>query len=83
MNDYFIECSIGGTALVKVTAESLDKALELSALMTIDDWENAGSLKIGDVEQRLIDTGLAEFTGVEPTHEIEQSGDWYTEKEDA
>ena len=54
MQDFYIECSIGGRTVVKVTAESLDKALELSALMTIDDFENAGSLKISDVYQAVV-----------------------------
>lgn len=53
MQDFYIECAIGGSVIVKVTAESLDKAMELSALMTIDDFESAGQLKLADVRQEV------------------------------
>lgn len=50
MPDYYFAASIGGTIFIKVEAETRDEALEAAAHLTIDDWENAGPLKLGDVD---------------------------------
>ncbi|HEX5016562.1 MAG TPA: hypothetical protein VFX15_03130 [Actinomycetes bacterium] len=55
MAEYHIRNEIGGSVIVKVEAESLDKALELAADLVIDDWNDAGSLKFSDVRQQVID----------------------------
>ena len=55
MPEYFIKNQIGGEVIVKVEAADRNKALELAANLVIDDWEQAGSLKIGDVHQEIIE----------------------------
>lgn len=46
---YVIDLAIGGTMRVKVEAESEEAAQLVAAHYFIDDWENAGPLKIDDI----------------------------------
>lgn len=58
---FVFDCSIGGTTRVKVLAPTEYFARELAASMVIDDFENAGLLKLGDVDMKdrpADDTGI-------------------------
>ena len=49
MPAWILELSIGGTMRVKVEAPDENTAMEIGEHYFIDDWENAGPLKLGDV----------------------------------
>jgi len=70
MNEYIIELSLGGAQKVKVLAPDQDKAIELAQLFFIDDWENAGPLKLGDV---FIDSVRPAADFVDPNAGIDAS----------
>jgi hypothetical protein len=55
MPAYFIEAKIGGTTLVKVEAPNLEHAKLIAAMRVLDDWENAGALKLKDVRVNEIE----------------------------
>jgi len=48
MPAWIMDVSIGGTFRIKVEAPDEDKAMELAQLYAIEDWENAGPMKLGD-----------------------------------
>jgi hypothetical protein len=47
---HIVEMSLGGKMRVKVEAKDRDAALLLAQHYFIDDWENAGPLKLADVD---------------------------------
>ena len=49
MPTFRIDLSIGGTMTVQVVAPDDDTAQEVAARYFIDDWENAGPLKLDDI----------------------------------
>ncbi|MEO6326079.1 MAG: hypothetical protein ABIQ65_15745 [Thermoanaerobaculia bacterium] len=49
MPEYVFDVSIAAKLTIKVEAPDDDKAWELASLYFINDWENAGPLRLGDV----------------------------------
>lgn len=70
MSEYIIEMSLAGSMKLKIEAPTEDKALEIAQLYFIDDWENAGPLKLGDV---YIDSARPAADFVDPNKDIDAS----------
>jgi hypothetical protein len=49
MPTYFIEAKLGGATLVNVEAPNVEHAKLIAAMRVLDDWENAGPVRLKDV----------------------------------
>lgn len=63
MSGYIIDLSIGGTMRVKVEADTEDLAKEIAERYFIEDLEDAGPLKLGDVRIDAIYTNVRSMDG--------------------
>jgi hypothetical protein len=54
MGEYFIEAKIGGTSIVKVTADNQDDAIDAARQMIANDFNDAGPLRATDVLARAL-----------------------------
>jgi hypothetical protein len=59
MPSYILELSLGGTMRLKIEAPMEEMAIEMGERYFIEDWENAGPLKLFDIH---VD-GVAEVDG--------------------